>query len=116
MRAAYFPHRLHGGFNTSNFRPLEWKEPRDFDYRDLHGTALIMSGALSFVERHIDRLTTVQAVVLHVALPMEGVSAKAAKRARSEIASFMNHQGLQMREWHDARAGGCTDACYRVGF
>ena len=68
------------------------------------------------LKRYIDRLKTVQSVVLHVSSRMEGVSAKAAKRARSEVTSFLKLQGLQVQDWHDARAGGCTDACYKVGF
>ena len=116
VRAAYFPHRLHGGFNPSNFRLLEWRKPRDFDYRDLHGTALIISGTLPFVRRYADRLTTVKSTVVHVFTPMEGVSTKAAKRALSQISKFMKEQDLQVESWHDARAGGCTDAFYEVGF
>ena len=94
VRAAYFPHRLHGGFNPSNCRLLEWKEPSDFDFRDLHGTTLIISGALPFVRRYSDRLTTVQSVVLQVFTHMEGVSAKAAKRALAEISMFMKKTGF----------------------
>ena len=115
MRAAYFPHRLHGGFNPRNFRLLEWREPSDFDYRDLHGTTLILSGALPFVGSYCDRLTTVQSVVLQVFTPMEGVSAKAAKRALAAVSFFMRSQDLQVKGWADAQAGGCTDAIYQVG-
>ena len=96
VRAAYFPHRLHGGVNPSNFRLLEWKEPSDFDYRGLHETTLIISGALSVVRSYCDRLKTVQSVVLQVFTPMEGVTAKAAKRARSEISTFLKEQDLQV--------------------
>ena len=116
VRAVYFPRRLHAGFDLRNYRVLEWKDPDDFEYRDLHGTTLILSGALSFVRRNCDRLTTVQSLILQVFTPMEGVSAKEAKRSRAAITAFMRSQDLQVGVWADARAGGCTDALYRVGF
>ena len=114
--AAYFPHRLHGGFNPSNSRLLEWKESSKFGYRDLHGTTLLIPGALSFVRSYGDRLKTVQSVVLQVFTSMEGVSAKAAKRARLQISTCMKEQGLQVEGWVDSRVGGCTDVMYQVIF
>jgi hypothetical protein len=116
VRAAYFPGRIHEAFNPSNFRLLEWKYPSAFDYRDLHGTTLVLSGNLSFVKIFSDRLKSVQSVVLQVFTPMEGVSVKAARRTLAEVSEFMKGQGLQEEGWIDARAGGCTDATYQVGF
>ena len=113
---SYFPYRIHEAFNPSNFRLLEWKYPSAFDYRDLHGTTLILSGTLSFVKIFSDRLRSVQSVVLQVFTPMEGVSVKTARRTLAAVSKFMKDQGLQEEGWIDARAGGCTDATYQVGF